>query len=328
MSFTFLLCPERSGSNLITQMMNSHPDICGPSAKHLFNPITRNLFRYGNLEKEQNWESLLIDVERLMNVNFSIWKSKFDLLKLKKISENRKVDTLLKNIYLEEAKANNKTHLFIKENHVYEFFPFLLYYFPEANYLYLIRDPRDMALSWKKYDALKGGIVTAAKHWKNDQINNLKNYYLLKLHNKAMLIKYEDLISDTVNCGNKICKFIGVEYSDKILDFYLNDLTKQNADKQVAWENLKKKVMPNNKDKFKKELTDIEIKIIEKICYYEMHFFGYTPINSHEELEALSENEIISYETDEFKNLNYKLSNGIIDNIDAKRYFYNKMILE
>jgi hypothetical protein len=46
------MCSERSGSNFITKVMNGHEDICGPSTKHIINPVARNFYRYGNLMDE------------------------------------------------------------------------------------------------------------------------------------------------------------------------------------------------------------------------------------------------------------------------------------
>ena len=34
-SFDFLICSERSGSNLIAKVMDTHPDACGPFPPHI-----------------------------------------------------------------------------------------------------------------------------------------------------------------------------------------------------------------------------------------------------------------------------------------------------
>lgn len=124
--------------------------MCNSSTKHIINPVARNLFRYGDLTQKQNWDELLIDIHRLISISFSIWKKEFSLDDLKSLAPIGNVESLIRNIFMEEAKANGKQHVFIKENQVYEFLPFLLLNFPESKYVYQTRDPRDMALSWKK----------------------------------------------------------------------------------------------------------------------------------------------------------------------------------
>jgi len=165
MSLFFLMCSERSGSNFITKLLNGHNNICGPSPKHIINPVARNLFRYGDINEKENWNELLVDIHRLINIDFAIWEKEFSLEDLKALAPIGDVASLIRNIFLEEARANGKQHVFIKENHVYEFLPFLLLNFPESKYVYMVRDPRDMALSWKKNPDHLGGIVKAARQW-------------------------------------------------------------------------------------------------------------------------------------------------------------------
>ena len=159
MAFFFLMCSERSGSNFITKVMNGHEDVCGPSTKHVFNPVARNFFRYGDLANESNWDELLTDICNLLTVPFSQWQMDFSKEYMKNLAPRGDLPSLLKNLFIEEAKANGKTHVFVKENQVYEFFTFLIQYFPEAKFLYQVRDPRDMALSWKKNSDHKGGFA-------------------------------------------------------------------------------------------------------------------------------------------------------------------------
>ena len=57
--FDFLICSERSGSNLITKIMDAHPDVCGPFPSHILSYFSRNLYRYGDLASEESWSCLL-----------------------------------------------------------------------------------------------------------------------------------------------------------------------------------------------------------------------------------------------------------------------------
>ena len=126
MSMFFLMCSERSGSNFITKLLNGHNNICGPSTKHIINPVARNLFRYADITKQENWNELLTDMHRLMSIEFSVWKKQFSLNDLMELAPTGDIASLIRNIFMEESRANGKQHVFIKENHVYEFLPFLL----------------------------------------------------------------------------------------------------------------------------------------------------------------------------------------------------------
>lgn len=324
--FVFLMCSERSGSNFITKMMNSHSQITGPSAKHIFNPVLRSYFRYGDLNCSDNWEALLKHILALFQVDFSVWKLELDLNNLKDMAPTGDLPGLLKAIYQAEANENGKEHVFIKENQIYEFFPYLQTHFSDAKFVYLTRDPRDMALSWKKNKNIPGGVVRAARQWKKDQQKFLMNAALLREVDQIYSLKYEDLIEEPDRYTGEICHFLGLEYEVGMLSFNRDILTQKNAQMNSAWANLAKGVIKDNKDKYKKYLSTTEIKVIEKICCDEMRYLGYALQTN--ELSSVNEELITDLEIKETKSLIYQPVVGITDNMAAKKKFYQYFIEE
>ena len=328
MTMFFLMCSERSGSNFVTKLLNGHSNICGPSTKHIINPVARNLFRYEPLGEEDNWNALLADIHNLMSVSFTMWKREFSLDDLMGLAPTGDIQALLRNIFHEEAKANGKQHVFIKENHLYEFLPFLLLNFPEARYIYQSRDPRDMALSWKKNPDHPGGVVSAARRWQQDQQNFLKNYNELEKIGKAYHLRYEDLISEPQRYSAEMLNFLGLPVEDVASEFYKDELTRKNADLHQAWSNLSRTVISDNKEKYLKELTAEEIGVIEKICYYEMCLLGYTPTRTSTELNSIDEKMIGRLDAHERESIKYERSDGVKSNMNAKRRFYTRLGVE
>lgn len=322
------MCSERSGSNLITKILNAHSNICGPNTKHVINPVARNLFRYEPIDIPENWLELLKDINELLNVNFSIWKSSFSVEKLAKLAPNGDIQTLIRNIFYEEAHQHNKQYIFVKENHLYEFLPFLLFHFPESKYIYQVRDPRDMALSWRKSPPHPGGVIQGARQWKKDQQQFLKNYNELKKKGRAAFIKYENLISHPEKETKRLVEFLGLSFEPKMLEFYKDDLTQENANKMPAWENLSNKVLADNKNKYLKELSSDEIKYIEHICMYEMQYLGYKFENDFVELEKIREEEILEFEDHEERTIPLNRFDEVKANMEAKKKFYRKSITD
>jgi hypothetical protein len=311
MSLAFLMCSERSGSNFIAKLLNGHKNICGPSTKHIIKPLACNFFRYGDLNVKAHWNALLTDIDQLLAVEFSVWKKQFTLAELETLAPTGDLPSLVRNLFLSEAQEHGKQHVFIKENHIYEFLPFLLLHFPEAKVIYQVRDPRDMALSWKKHQEHYGGVVVAAKQWQIDQQFSLQNYYLLKAANKAHLVKYENLISNTTFEVKQMTDFLGLPYDEGIHDFYKDELTRKNAGMRQAWNNLSRGVLADNSGKYREGLSDMEIKIVEKICYTEMQYLGYTPEFDKTELDALTEVELETFNQQESTEKTYTQSAGV-----------------
>lgn len=326
MSINFLICSERSGSNLITKIMNSHSNICGPSPKHIFNPVLRNLFRYAPLERISNWVELLTDIHRLINVDFSRWKKTYTLEDLGELAQAGNVNDLLKNIFYIEAKMNGKQHLFIKENHIYEYLPYLLLNFPESKYVYQVRDPRDMALSWKKSKIHIGGVISGARQWQKDQNNSLKHFFLLRQFGKAILVKYEDLISIPEKVIKEAVEFLGFQFEENMFKYYEEDMVNKNSIKMATWENLSKPLLKRNMNKYKQELSEEEIMIIERICFFEMKVLGYESVYQWRDLEDITSEKINRYDKIEQKKMKTVRPNGVIKNIEAKKFFYQKIV--
>ncbi|QGH36973.1 sulfotransferase [Gracilibacillus salitolerans] len=322
------MCSERAGSNLITKMFDAHPKVCGPSPKHILNPVLRNLFRYKDLNNVRNWEYLLNDIYQLIEVNFSIWKKEFTRTELFDLAPPGEISTLLKNIFNAEALQNKKQHIFIKENQIYQIMTYILTFFPRAKFVYQVRDPRDMALSWKKSTIHHGGVIQAARRWKLDQQQFAKEHFLLKQQKRSILVKYEELITDPEMYLRDICRALDIEYSSSMIKFYQIEETKINANKNIAWSNLSRKVISQNKNKYLDELTEKEIKCIEKICYPEMSFFNYQTENSISELDNITEKELKEFDTIEQElYLNKEnIRQEVYKNIEAKKVFYHKIM--
>lgn len=319
----FLMCSERSGSNLLTNLFDTHKDVCGPYPKHLFNPVLRNLYRYGDLEDPVRWNALLEDIARLMGVAFTTWRSSFSPDLLRKLAGDHDIYRLLEKIYLEEMQANGKRHVFVKENQLYEFFPYLLEHFRDARYIYQVRDPRDMALSWKKHPAHRGGVVTAAKQWKQDQQGYLKCFRLLQERDRAYMLTYEGLLQAPQQVLQEACGFLGLAYDPGMLQQHMNEASSAHAKEFPAWENLSKPIMAENSNKFMAELSEAEIKAIEHICYDEMLFLGYEPLFAREACASVA-SELPVMELEDFRTIAYRPKEGVVANMEAKTVFYRK----
>jgi hypothetical protein len=269
------MCSERSGSNLITKIVDKHSQYCGPSPTHLFRILLDNHLKYGKLEDDRNWENLLRDTCDLFNSKLGVWRTHFDLDQLITQISDRSVAAVLRYIYESEAKENDKSRLFVKENHLYIYISFLLTEFEDSKFLFFVRDPRDMALSWKLSPNLRGCVLRAANTWKRDQKEYLQLFSCLSRQNRSILMRYEDLLAHPENSLNYLCNFLDIEFENELFDFKKSDLTTKNADSSMDWKNLSKPLMRNNFNKYQSHLSEEEIKYIECLCRDEMDILGY-----------------------------------------------------
>lgn len=293
MQFNFLIATERSGSNLITKMMDAHPRVCGPAPLHILRVIGLEFFKYGDLSRPDTWDVFLKDMSAMSNSEFAKWNKTFAYEDLKAMAPVGDVPALCRAIYEEEARSLGKEILFIKELWTYRYFSFLHWCFPDAKYVFLVRDPRDMALSWRNNPSHPGGIVAGARQWAHDQKQTLPNFSALENVGRATLVRYEDLVQDSEAELSRLCDFLDIEYEPQMLEFHRNKLTQENAEKNPLWKNLNKEVMSDNTAKFVKELTAEEIAIIEVTCWRTLQFFGYKPHSDNALLKKIN-NQVIT----------------------------------
>ncbi len=275
MDYTFLISSERSGSNLMTRIMNNHSRYCGPSPVHLLRHLLDNRLRYGDLSHDRNWQNLLEDAVQLFNTKMGVWRSQWTPGKLQEQAEERTLITVFRTIYEEEARMQGKKHLFVKENHLHRYLSYVLAYFEKARFIYLVRDPRDMALSWKHSPNLRGCVWRAAQVWHNDQQESLKLLQWMQESQRIMLVKYEQLLAEPYETMEAVCAFLNIAFEEAMLESGNDMLTTMNARRNPDWKNLNNPLMTENFNKYREELLPEEIEYIEALCGREMDLLGY-----------------------------------------------------
>ena len=280
--FTFLVCSERSGSNFITNLMNGHKKICGPSPTHLFRLFGSNMDRYGCLDKADTWDQLLSDVVEGFNNILGSWSSAVTKEELADAVTTRTSAELIKYIYEKEASTDQANHLFVKENHCYSFAPYLLSNFETSRFLVFVRDPRDVVSSWVNTQTIPGGIEKAVDVWIRDQQNAVSLYSQLKGTQRCFAVRYEDVLSETEETLTKILSWMGLDYQEEVLEFHKSSRTQKNAKRIEAWNNLSSGIMHNNHSKFKELLSKEEIQYVEVMCGSLMNIFGYQTTQKYE----------------------------------------------
>ena len=292
LSFTFLMCSERSGSNLITRMFDAHPDCCGPVPSHLVRILAENAARYGDVAADDvAWRALCSDAADLLATATGGWPRAWTAAALDRACPRRGLDALVRTVFAAEAKAAGKGHLFIKENHLCRYLPFVQRAFPGARFVAMVRDPRDMALSWKRSPILRGDVVRAARVWREDQEQLIRVLGFLEPGRDIHLLRYEDLVADPAAALAGACAVAGLSPDPAMLEFHHTDAAAAAAARTDDWKNLGRPVMAGNFGKWRAGLDADEAACVEAVCGPAMEVFGYAPETGDgrpaAELEAL-----------------------------------------
>lgn len=248
----WLVSSDRSGSNLLLKILDNHSKICSPAMSHLI----RFADKISSCSLTTQKKKLIIN--KLFDSKLGFWKLK----SLKKINFSNNILNYIYHIFQKEMRLNNKEFLFIKETELYKNYRIIKKLSNNPRFIFLTRDPRDMALSWKKTPNLRGGVLRATTLW----LNNQKGFInLRKKLNKDQFINisYEDLIKNKKTILKKILDFLSMEYEKNIINFYKKNETQTMSETHWMFNNLSKPIFRNS-NKFLNELTNNEIIYIEQ----------------------------------------------------------------
>lgn len=273
--FVFLICTERSGSNFVTSLMNGHSRISGPPPSHLFRLFATNRANYGDLESDQNWRTLLGDLVVSFDCKLGSWSTGMAAEELNERATKRSVAEALRVLYENEAEHDGADVVFVKENHTYSFAPFLLEHYPGCRFVWTVRDPRDVASSWVSTPSIPGGVAKAVDVWLEDQSASRSLYQQLRDSDRAVLVRYEDVVRDPPRALHRLTDFLGLPYEEDILEFYNQPRTLDNAGRIDAWANLRRPVLRHNTGKYRHVLSPGDRRYVELACHEPMAYFDY-----------------------------------------------------
>jgi len=276
----FILGRPRSGTTLLTQLFNAHPNVrIAPEF-----PIM--LFLYQRFKKVKNWDEATIR----SFVDHVFFYSKFSLRRV----ENLKLDKEFIISELFKYKDVGSIQLFLKSINYYAFSiykkeetlwigdknPIYSIYtdrlrkiFPEAKFICIIRDYRDNFISIRKLAekeiAVEAPILTL-------QVGRWRYFVRLFLECKRRfpdryyILRYEDLVTEQESTFRSLCGFLGIAYDPSVFDFYKKKDEALKIYTNTVWEkfheNLLKPVNTGRMNTWQDKLTNQQVRMADQIA--------------------------------------------------------------
>ena len=267
----FIFGNPRSGTSLMSKLLNSHPRIAIPFESHIYNTFYRWLRYYGDLKNSSNRERLVDDI--FSTDPIADWYPYPDRKETLKAIKKHDFHGVFEAIMLAWTQRQGKqrwgektpTHIFYSEE--------ILSGFPDLQVIHIVRDGRDCALSWRKSRVGPKNIYSAAQGW----IKHLEAIEALKAKldpSSFLEVRYEKLLSNTPEILQNICSFLKEDYSPEMLKFY-KDGGSYRTDKQNL-KNLKQPIISSNSEKWRTEMTENELRIFEAIAGHKLEDYGYS----------------------------------------------------
>ena len=145
---------------------------------------------------------------------------------------------------------------------------------PEALYLYLVRDGRDVTLSFKGYRFGGLNALEVADRWSRATVAADRIGHALG-PDRYLRIRYEDLIALSEPTLDRLCDFVGESYDPGMLD-YAGDVSRKVPDAtRDLWPVLDRPPQTDKIGRWEREMKASERYVIEEAAGEALDRFGY-----------------------------------------------------
>lgn len=187
----------RSGTTLLATLLGRHPSICATPETCFFEHIYRKDGKPNKdkVEKSRFYSDLNINSKNTLD--YKSYKSLFDSA-------------------LACFNNENKEIIVEKSPHHLAFIPTILREYPNTRIVIIVRDPRDIYCSLKEVRWAHSSALRHASEWqaRHEQLTRC----IQKYRKSLLVIKYENLITNTKDVLEEICSFYGIEFHQEMLD--------------------------------------------------------------------------------------------------------------
>jgi hypothetical protein len=204
--FPFVIACSRSGTTLLRAMLDSHPDLAIPPESHFLKAFLREPLT------PEGFLSLLA-----MHPRFGKWELPIEEVSAAFAANGvSDASSAIRTLYATYAKRRGKPRWGDKTPEYVRFARGLGKLLPEARFIHLIRDGRDVALSWMQTPFSPGSIGQTAERWRRQvrRGRNAGNH----LPGRYLEIKYERLVAEPEPVVREICAFIDLPFDPVMLD--------------------------------------------------------------------------------------------------------------
>jgi hypothetical protein len=232
------------------------------------------------------------------------WEIKPDRERLFREARDRNLLCIYFGIYDQYLAYAGKQRWCCKSTFMIEHVAAILRYHPEARFIFMVRDGRDVAVSAKHSIFNHFHVYYSALRWQREQRLGLD--LLARLPGEQiMLLKYEELIAEPEQNTRELCAFLGEPFDEHMLVYHLSGEAKKSGSLSISWENTSKPVLKGNAEKFRSQLNEREIFMFEAIAWRELQELDYKLTLSPELLLQKSDEAVV-------ERLSYRLVENLL----------------
>lgn len=280
----FILGSERSGTNLLRRRLSEAQAVYyGPPPTHLLKHLFYAAPFYGDLADNARFTDFAHDALGLAYQHFSPWDitiSVDDVLNAYPTiaGEFRTAIGMMHVMNILHARAKGFASYICKDNNLHDFAYALATHLPNARFLYIFRDPRDVVLSQRKRPTQNPSTTYLARLWRDEQLPCIQFVTDPLFRDRSHTVSYEELTTNEASTLECLTTFLGIPIEPQ--NASSSELFGNEATDTQEWKNLSQPTITSNTNKYEAELSTRQIRTIEALTWRPLHYLGYTPSSS------------------------------------------------
>jgi hypothetical protein len=207
----FVVGATRSGTTLLRLMLDAHPDVAIPSETHFIHKLVKTCERWrvtpdmlaDVIIEHKRWGDFHLDADEL--------RARFRALDPLTMSDT------LRAFYGMYAEKHGKPRWGDKTPGYLRYMRRIEWILPEARFIHLVRDGRDVALSVLPMNWGPNSIPEAAELWV-ERVSIAREQGALVEHYTE--VKYEDLVTEPESTLRRVSEFLDLPWDPVMLDYH------------------------------------------------------------------------------------------------------------
>ncbi|MHC1778043.1 MAG: sulfotransferase [Lentimicrobium sp.] len=266
----FIIGRPRTGTTLLQSLFDAHPGISIPWECQ----FVLNLYpAYGKITHWRSDQLEAFYADLLNQWQFSSWNIDHEKLRneLLKCTGDHSYRDICQVVYLNFVSfyPKDKVNLIGDKNHGYTIYTSRLRkIYPEAKFIYMLRDYRDNFDSVKRVDfevPIVSLVVFKWKYFYRKALRASKKY-----PDSFFFIRYEDLVSEPEKYFSKISDFLTIPFMPEVFDFYkMKGKAEETYPTDVLEKHHKSLFNPINTSRlglWKKSMSETQVKIADLVA--------------------------------------------------------------
>jgi hypothetical protein len=210
--FPFVVGCNRSGTTLLRAMLDAHPDLAVPPEAYFTVRALRPAAPGAELDATARLEEITA------NRSFAAWDLPADALAPVRADPPAAPPDLVRAVYAAYARHHDKPRAGDKTPRNVLHLPLLAASLPEARFVHLVRDGRDVVPSVREHLLGPESLPAAIDYWRDRVVAGRRAGAALGA-GRYVEVRYEDLVADPAPVLAGVCAFLDLGFTDAMLDY-------------------------------------------------------------------------------------------------------------